>query len=282
MLRMEYLLEEAKELGLPLTKKRAILREYLQTIILNSIYKSNFAKSMFFVGGTALRFFYNLPRFSEDLDFNTSSLENNSFKKILERVEMNLSLEGFSPGISYKKRATLFIAALNFPGVMREYGIINRRGGDIMIKIEVNSPEWPLSTESHVLSRYGYNFSAILMSKGALLSEKLSALLSRRRGRYIYDVLFMLRKKFPFDREVLYANNIREEPKEMILNYLSELSEKELKRLAEQVKPFLFQEDDIELVLKAPQYGKKFLSEYSVIDEAWSKPKGGAPFVSIM
>ena len=101
MLKMEYLLEEAKELGLPMTKKRAILREYLQTIILNSIYKSNFAKSMFFVGGTALRFFYNLPRFSEDLDFNTASLEKNSFKKILERVEMNLSLEGFSPEISY-------------------------------------------------------------------------------------------------------------------------------------------------------------------------------------
>lgn len=263
-MKMEYLLEEAKELGLPLTKKRAILSEYLQTIILDSIYKSDFAKSMFFVGGTALRFFYNLPRFSEDLDFNTPSIEMNSFNKILERVEMNLSLEGFSPGISYKKRDNLVIASLNFPGVMREYGIINmRRGGDIMIKIEVNSPEWLLSTESHVLSLYGYNFSAILMSKGALLSEKLSALLSRRRGRYIYDLLFMLRKKFPFDRAVLYANNIREEPKEMILNYLSGISEKELKRLAEQVKPFLFREDDIELILKAPQYGKKFLAEYS-------------------
>jgi len=262
MLKMEYLLEEAKELGLPLTKKRAVLREYLQTIILNSIYKSNFAKSMFFVGGTALRFSYNLPRFSEDLDFNTPSLENDSFKKILERVEMNLSLEGFSPGISCKKREKLFIASLNFPGVMRDYGIVNRRGGDIMIKIEVNKPEWHLSTESHVLSLYGYNFSAILMSKGALLSEKLSALVSKKRGRYIYDVLFMLRKKFPFDREVLYANNIEEDPKNLILNYLSGLSEKELKRLAEQVKPFLFREDDIELILKAPQYGKKFLLEY--------------------
>jgi len=265
MLKMEYLLEEAKELGLPVSKKRDILREYLQTIILNSIYKSNFAKSMFFVGGTALRFFYNLPRFSEDLDFNTLSLEKNSFKKILERVETNLSPEGFSPEISYKKRANRVIASLNFPAVMSEYGIINRRGGDIMIKIEVNSPEWHLSTESHVLSLYGYNFSAILMSKGALalLSEKISALLSRRRGRYIYDVLFMLRKKFPFDRAVLYANDIREEPREMIMNYLTGISEKELKRLAEQVKPFLFREDDIELVLKAPQYGKKFLSEYS-------------------
>jgi predicted nucleotidyltransferase component of viral defense system len=48
---------------------------------------------MFFVGGTALRFFYNLPRFSGDLDFNTPSLEKNSFKKILEGVETNLSLE---------------------------------------------------------------------------------------------------------------------------------------------------------------------------------------------
>jgi len=61
---------------------------------------------------------------------------------------------------------------------------------------------------------------------------------------------------------VLYANNIREEPKAVVLNYLSGQSEKELKRLAEQVKPFLFREDDIELVLKAPQYGKKFLSKY--------------------
>jgi hypothetical protein len=132
-----------------------------------------------------------------------------------------------------------------------------------MIKIEVNRPEWRLSTESHVLSLYGYNFSAILMSKGALLSEKLSALVSRKRGRYIYDLLFMLRKKFPFDTEVLYASNIREEPKNLILNYLSGISEKELTKLAEQVKPFLFRGDDIELILKAPQYAKKFLSEYS-------------------
>lgn len=212
-----------------------------------------------------MRLFYNLPRFSDDLDFNTPSLEKNSFnfKRILERVKMNLSLEGFSPRISYKKSDNLFIASLNFPPVMKEYEVINRRSGDIMIKIEVNSPEWPLSTESHVMSLYGYTFSAILMSKGALLSEKLSAFLSRRRGRYVYDVLFILRKRFPFDRVVLYANNIREGPKEMILNYLSGIPEKELRRLAEQVKPFLFREDDIEIFLKAPQYGKKFLSECS-------------------
>ncbi|MCK4731563.1 MAG: hypothetical protein KAT65_03810 [Methanophagales archaeon] len=75
-------------------------------------------------------------------------------------------------------------------------------------------------------------------------------------------MLRMLRKKFPFDRGELYANDIQGEPKDMVLNYLSGIPEKELKRLAEQVKPSLFREGDIKLVLKAPQYVKKSLSEY--------------------
>ena len=69
MLSLEYLLEEAKNNGLPIIKKRGVLREYLQIIILNSIYKNNRGKLLFFTGGTALRYFYAMPRFSEDLDF---------------------------------------------------------------------------------------------------------------------------------------------------------------------------------------------------------------------
>ena len=267
MLRLEYLLEEAQELGLPVSKKRAILREYLQTIILNSIYKSDFAPSFYFVGGTALRFCYNLPRFSDDLDFDTPNLELQGFTDVLERVERALSLEGFSPVYTIMTRASLFIASVTFPAVMREYGIMNQRGSDIMIKLEVNRPDWPLSTESQVLSRYGYNFSAIVMSKGALLSEKLAALMSRRRGRYIYDILFMLRKKFPFDRAVLAATGLSEDPKDLIERYLSGLTEKELRVLAEQVKPFLFKEDDIELILKAPQYATTYLSGYETVSQ---------------
>ncbi len=32
--------------------------------------------------------------------------------------------------------------------------------------------------------------------------------------------------------------------------------------LANQVKPFLFKEDDIELILKAPLYAEQFLRDY--------------------
>jgi hypothetical protein len=72
-------------------------------------------------------------------------------------------------------------------------------------------------------------------------------------------MLRMLRKKFPFDRAVHYANNILEEPKDLILDYLSGIPEKELKRLAEQVKPPLFRDGDIELVLKGTTVCEKIL-----------------------
>jgi len=38
---------------------------------------------------------------------------------------------------------------------------------------------------------------------------------------------------------------------------------KELKQQANQVKPFLFKEDDIDLIIKAPLYGKAFLDDYA-------------------
>lgn len=262
MLNLEYLLEEAKDNGLPILKRRAILREYLQVIILNSIYKYNLGKQMFFTGGTSLRFFYNLPRFSEDLDFDTPSLNFEEFKAILEAVEKGLRKEGFSFKQTSERRKNLFVAELNFIDLMRLYDIADTRSLDLMIKIEVYRPAWGLQSESNVLSLYGYNFSSLLLAKANMLSEKLLALLNRKRGRDIYDTLFMLKKRFPFAQDVLLANKIEGLPKELILEHLKKLAEKELKALANQVKPFLFKEDDIELILKAPSYAEKFLSEY--------------------
>ncbi len=262
MLSMEYLLEEAKSNALPIVKKRVIVREYLQIIVLNSIYKRKFGKYFFFMGGTAMRYFYRMPRFSEDLDFNTSGLSYQEFEEALEAVREDLSKEGFSAALSRAKRNNLFTANLDFNDVIGKYGISDKRGMQLMIKVEINKPDWELMTESKVLSMYGYNITAILMSKGNLLSEKVCALLNRKRGRDIYDTLFMLKRKFPFNENVLKANNINLPVKDTILSYLNSMDKKELKRLALQVKPFLFEESDIELILKAPLYGESFLADY--------------------
>lgn len=262
MLSLEYLLEEAKNNGLPILKKRAVLREYLQVIILNSVYKHKLGKSMYFTGGTALRFFYNLPRFSEDLDFDTGILKFEEFKEVLEAVEKGLRKEGFSLKTFCEKNNRLFVAELFFKELMKLYGITDERGLDLMIKVEVYRPPWRLHTKPDVLSLYGYNFSAVLLDKGNMLSEKICALFRRKMGRDIYDALFMLKRQFPFNKSVLRVNKIDGVPRELILGYLRKLPEKELKVLANQVRPFLFKEDDIELVLKAPLYAERFLSAY--------------------
>lgn len=262
MLSIEYLLEEAKNNGLPLIKKRGILREYLQVIILNSIYRHKSGKNLYFTGGTALRYFYNMPRFSEDLDFDLVGLKFEEFKGILEYVKKGLEKEGFSPLVISEKRGKLYISEFYFKDLMKLYNITDKRGLDIMVKIEAYKPSWDLYSESSVLSMYGYNFSSVLLDKGLLFAEKLCALLNRRRGRDIYDTLFMLKKKFPINKNVLTANKIKGIPKDIILEHLRSLSDKELRFLANQVKPFLFKEDDITLILDAALYAEKFLAEY--------------------
>ena len=262
MLSLEYLLEEAEGTGLPVSKRRAILREYLQTILLNGIYKSRMGNKLYFVGGTALRFCYRLPRFSEDLDFNSEKLSFRDFKTISEKAIKNLKLEGFEVKGDYRQRKGLYIAELTFPEVMKQYGIMDQRGVSMMIKLEVNQPEWPLKTQTHALSFYGLSYMAKVMAESSFITEKLCAMLSRSRGRDIYDLLFMLRKKFPFDRKILEINGFSKSPQEHILQHLEGLGEKEIKRIALQVKPFLFKEDEIVLVINALEYAKKFLESY--------------------
>ena len=48
---------------------RNLAREYLQALILQSLQRAGAMTALAFYGGTALRFLFSLPRFSEDLDF---------------------------------------------------------------------------------------------------------------------------------------------------------------------------------------------------------------------
>lgn len=57
------------------------LREIMQEITLAGLYRANFFKHAAFYGGTALRIFHGLNRFSEDLDF--SLVEKNQLLELL-------------------------------------------------------------------------------------------------------------------------------------------------------------------------------------------------------
>ena len=50
--------------------RKNAMKEIIQEIILCSLSRTDFFKHAAFYGGTALRIFYGLDRFSEDLDFS--------------------------------------------------------------------------------------------------------------------------------------------------------------------------------------------------------------------
>ena len=263
MLSLERLMDEAKLRGLPTDKIRASIREYAQVIILYSIYGHANAQRMFFLGGTALRFAFDLPRFSEDLDFNAKGLSEEDFKEILRLAKRSLGKEGFDSDYEIKKRGTLFVGKLKLVNILQLYKASVARDEKLLIKIEVNQPERDILAEPFIMNGFAYSFSALLMERKQLISEKIATFLSRKRGRDIYDILFMLRRRIPFDKSVLEAVGIKDPPQDFIMRYLTKLSEKDLKFLAEQVRPFLFKEEDVELVLKAPLYAERFLREYT-------------------
>ena len=67
---LENIVQEKKRLGLPGFVIKNILKEYLQYPVLSFIYNDKKYKSMIFIGGSCLRTCFDLPRLSEDLDFD--------------------------------------------------------------------------------------------------------------------------------------------------------------------------------------------------------------------
>ena len=62
---------------------------------------------------------------------------------------------------------------------------------------------------------------------------------------------------------ILKANDVKLPIEDTLVEYFNGLEERELKQLANQVRPFLFKEDDIDLVMKAPLHGKAYLDNYA-------------------
>src|SRR3954466_747955 len=89
----------------PANKEEALqaLREIMQEIALAGLQRAGFFEKAAFYGGTALRIFYDLDRFSEDLDF--SLLEVNlgfSLDRYLEAIRTEFASLGMQVSVKEK------------------------------------------------------------------------------------------------------------------------------------------------------------------------------------
>lgn len=105
MLTYDGLIEEAKREGMPTSKVRGIIREYIQVLMLKYLYKSEWQRNFLFMGGTSLRLLHGLKRFSEDIDFNARGVKRADFEDAAAFIARELRREGISCDLEFNHRS---------------------------------------------------------------------------------------------------------------------------------------------------------------------------------
>jgi predicted nucleotidyltransferase component of viral defense system len=193
----------------------AAMREIMQEIALAALSRTDFFDKAAFYGGTALRIFYGLDRFSEDLDFsllapNPDFSLTPYFSKIVEEFQslgMNVSIREKDKRIktqvesAFLKSETIW-QELVLEDLVKQQGISSNK--TIKIKIEIDRlPPLGFSTEEKLLIR-PYSFYIKCFTMPSLFAGKLHALLfrkwkSRVKGRDWYDMEWYIRKGVPLN-----------------------------------------------------------------------------------
>lgn len=117
-----------------------LMREYIQKYLLYILYKKKLYKNLIFVGGTALRFLYNIKRFSEDLDFSLSCrAKDYDFGNTLDIIEEEFTSSNYQIEIKYDMEKTVHTAFFRFPELLFECGLSSYKAEKISIKIEIDT-----------------------------------------------------------------------------------------------------------------------------------------------
>jgi len=184
---------------------RNLLKEVIQLYVLNFIYTSFSYKNLIFTGGTCLRRLYNLPRLSEDLDFDT---EGKSFP--FEKFEKDIE-DYFARDWQYKKleikfkekKKTFF---LRLP-ILRDIGFsITSETDFLFVRLDFALNQSRIfGTQKHLLSSQNFSFLVKAYDFPSLFANKINAFLTREfkkgreqkesfKGRDVFDLVWMLQK----------------------------------------------------------------------------------------
>lgn len=175
--------------------------------ILRAIYSDPQLRTVLgFKGGTAALLFYDLPRFSVDLDFDL--LEPDKKEIVFEKIKTILEKYGvLSEAI--EKQYTLFY-------------LLHYQKGERTLKVEISKR----SNRNQFEVKNYLGISMLVMKKEDMAANKLAAFLTRREFamRDVFDLWFFFKNKWPVNEAVL---------KERIGLSLGKALEKAIKQVSE-------------------------------------------------
>jgi len=206
---LKIIVQEKKLQGNNKSLIRNYLKEYIQYLVLSLLYNQKKMKNLVFKGGSCLRVCYELPRLSEDLDFDYD--ENIIGKNILGELEEYLKKEiknKYYSELETKIQSTIRLY-LKFP-FLKNFGLANKsESNKLYVKIETSNELSPFAGYTLTpVSKYGFNFIAYHYDMPSLMSGKINALLFRVwfkeskdqknqidiKGRDFYDLFWFLQK----------------------------------------------------------------------------------------
>jgi len=201
---------------------------YMLQILKDIFSDAELADCLGFKGGTALMFFYDLPRFSVDLDFNL--LDPSKEKLVYEKVR-NILL----------KYGKIHDEALKFFGAVfvLDYGQNERK-----LKVEISNRQY----DNHYEIKNLLGIEMRVLVKSDMFAHKLCALLDRTEitSRDIFDCWFFLNSHTPVNANIVESRmgmllqdylqhcieTLEQVSDKTIMNGLGELTDGEMKKFA--------------------------------------------------
>lgn len=182
-----------------------LAREYLQARLLLGLQEAGAMIPLAFQGGTALRFLFGLPRFSEDLDFALERPGRGGrgarggpggfdLDEVGARLTARLKREGYEAISKFRTHRAVQSVTVSFPRLLFEAGLSPHSEQRLAIRIEVDTrPPAGAGLETTILRRH------VLLNlqhhdRASLLAGKLHAILRRRwtKGRHLFDLFWYL------------------------------------------------------------------------------------------
>lgn len=232
-------------------QKRNAIFEVNQQIILSGLYNGGFFNEAAFYGGTCLRIFHGLQRFSEDMVFSLlAPNENFDFTHYFQPIIDQFAMVGREVEIRKKDKKNFGKVESAFLKDNTDvYDITFQTEKSVKIKIEVDTqPPLKFQTEQKLLL-LPQSFMTRCFTLPALFAGKMHALVyrawkNRVKGRDWYDFEWYVRHNVPLDFTHLCERalqlNHEELDKETFLQKLNErLATADMNHIKADVLPFV-------------------------------------------
>ena len=232
-------------------QKRNAIFEVNQQIILAGLYAGGFFESAAFYGGTCLRIFHGLQRFSEDMDFSLMAPDENfDFSKYFQPIIDAFALVGREVEITKKdKKSFGKVESAFLKDNTDVYDVTFQTEKSIKIKIEVDTnPPLNFTTEQKLLLQ-PHSFMTRCFTLPDLFAGKMHALVyrawkNRVKGRDWYDFEWYVRNGVALDFAHLAErckqfNGEDITPESFKERLFERLSTADIKQVKEDVLPFV-------------------------------------------